>query len=116
MHAGVDHEDETELLTESPPFPVSLKSHPSNTGRQSGEASSHGILGCHSSWDCRPEEVQRRDQVKGKVGRIPRGPETGQLSHQAEGGRPQTQDPAGSAAKQTHLCQAACRFLVSTYF
>ncbi|MXQ89084.1 hypothetical protein E5288_WYG007844 [Bos mutus] len=30
MRSGVDHEDETELLTECPPFPVSLKFHPSN--------------------------------------------------------------------------------------
>ena len=93
MHAGVDHGDETELLTESPPFPVSLKSHPSNTGRQSGEASSHGLFGCHSSWDCRAEEVRQgrrtgRDQEKRKAGKTPRGPEAGPLGDQAEGGRP----------------------------
>lgn len=93
MHAGVDHGDETELLTESPPFPVSLKSHPSNTGRQSGEASSHGLFGCHSRWDCRAEEVRQgrrtgRDQEKRKVGKTPRGPEAGPLGDQAEGGRP----------------------------
>ena len=47
---------------------------------------------------------------KGDGGENSQGPETRQLGDQAEGGRPQTQDPAGSATKQTHLCQAACRF------
>lgn len=60
----------------------------------------------------RRDRRAERDQVKRKVGKFP-GPETGQLGDHAEGDRPQPPDPAGSAAEQTHLCQAACRFLVS---
>ena len=81
MRSGVDHEDETELLTECPPFPVSLKFHPSNQDVR---------VERHLSWHSRlsqqlgllPEGVRQdrrtgRDQVKGKVGKIPGGQRQG---------------------------------------
>lgn len=51
----------------------------------------------------------------GRRGKLPGGQRQGRwATKQREVA--QTQDPAGSATKQTRLCQAACRFLVSTYF
>ena len=93
MHSGVDTVVETELLRESPPFPHTLKFHPSNTVAQYVRAERNPsmayqivtVAGAAILRRFRQDFRTERDKIKEKVGRIPQGPKSRQLGDKAEG-------------------------------